>query len=133
MRRLMMLSALVGLLTMTVAGIANAQAVSCEQFVSAAGNPSQFGAQQFYDFNATPEQQATLDVDSDGFACDDLETGVDNLGETDDDRAAAEASTATAAPASTTTVVLPDTGGASLLVLGAGIALTGGGLLIHKR
>lgn len=128
-----MLSALVGLLTVNVAGVANAQAVSCDQFVSAAGNPSQFQAQQFFDFEATPEQQVALDVDGDGFACDDLETGVDNLGETDTDRTAvAVEDPATAAPATTATA-LPDTGGASLLVLGVGIALVGGGLLIRKR
>jgi hypothetical protein len=62
--------------------------VACENFVSAAGNPSQLLAQQFYDFNATAEEQAALDADGDGFACDDLETGVDALGETDEDRAA---------------------------------------------
>ncbi len=60
------------------------QAVSCDGFVSAAGNPSQLGAQQFYD-SATPEQRAALDADGDGFACDDLETGVDELGSTDDE------------------------------------------------
>jgi hypothetical protein len=57
--------------------------VTCARFVSAAGNPSQVLAQQFYDFQATPEQQASLDADGDGFACDDLETGKDDLGETD--------------------------------------------------
>lgn len=112
-------------------------AVSCSDFVSAAGNPSQFQAQQFYDFEATPAQQAALDADGDGFACDDLETGVDNLGETDADRGAVEEQyTPTATeeapvvaeqePAATT--VLPDTGGPGLLIPGA-VLLLGSGLL----
>ena len=55
--------------------------ISCDDFGSAAGDPSQFQAQQFYD-SATPEEQAILDEDTDGFACDDIETGVDELGDT---------------------------------------------------
>ncbi len=124
--------------------------VSCSDFVSAAGNPSQFQAQQFYDFEATPAQQAALDADGDGFACDDLETGVDNLGETDADRTAANneysAPTATEeAPAPTVAeetpaptaaaetpaaiAVLPATGGSGLLIPAAGILLLGSGLI----
>lgn len=123
-------------------------AVSCDQFVSAAGNPSQFQAQQFYDFEATPAQQAALDADGDGFACDDLETGVDNLGETDADRAAANDVPATDVPASDDATTdqyadeevaddvaeLPNTGGPTLLTLATGLALAGlGGLLLKRR
>jgi hypothetical protein len=58
--------------------------LDCADFVSAAGNPSQLLAQQYFDAN--PGDPSGLDEDGDGFACDDLETGVDELGETDDDR-----------------------------------------------
>lgn len=101
------------------------QAVSCEQFISAAGNPSQFQAQQFYDFLATPEQQAALDADGDGFACDDLETGVDNLGVTDADRGA---NIETPATSTATSTALPATGGISL-ILPAAVLLLGSGIL----
>ncbi len=56
--------------------------IECADFVSAAGRPSQYQAQQFFDFQATPEQKAKLDEDEDGFACDDLGTGQDTLGVT---------------------------------------------------
>lgn len=100
-------------------------AVSCDQFISAAGNPSQFQAQQFYDFQATPEQQAALDADGDGFACDDLESGVDELGVTDADR---EATTDAPATSEATATELPATGGISL-VLPAAMLLLGSGIL----
>lgn len=113
-------------------------AVSCSDFVSAAGNPSQFQAQQFYDSEATPEQQAALDADGDGFACDDLETGVDNLGDTETDTTVTEdqyVAPAMEEPAATVTeevpatgTVLPDTGGPGLLIP-ASILLLGTGLL----
>ena len=120
--------------------------VSCEEFVSAAGNPSQFQAQQFYDFEATPAQQAALDTDNDGFACDSLETSVDNLGIIDADRAAATTSAMTTAPAATTAATtpaatttaaapaasaLPDTGGPMLLLPVAALLL-GSGLLVLR-
>ena len=113
--------------------------VSCDDFAS------QFGAQQYYDFNATAEEQAILDADGDGFACDELETGVDNLGVTDADRGATggqyetpETPTATetpAAPETGTDTVLPDTGGPALLLPAAGLLLTTGliGLTIVRR
>ncbi len=53
--------------------------VSCDGFISAAGYRSQWGAQQFFDFNATPEQRALLDIDGDGFACDGWSSGADTL------------------------------------------------------
>lgn len=120
-------------------------AVSCDQFISAVGNPSQFQAQQFYDFEATPAQQAALDADGDGFACDDLETGVDNLGETDADRAATNDEPVSNDVTSTQYVddgevasneavaALPDTGGPALLLPIAGLALLSGGLLLKRR
>lgn len=108
------------------------QAVSCDQFISAAGNPSQFQAQQFYDFQATPEQQAALDADGDGFACDDLETGVDNLGVTDADRGA---NTEAPATSTATSTALPATGGISLVLLAAVLLLGSSilGLAIARR
>lgn len=54
--------------------------ISCDGFVSYAGYRSQWGAQQYYDFNATPEERAILDTDGDGFACDGWSSGVDALG-----------------------------------------------------
>ena len=56
--------------------------IECGDFVSATGRPSQYQAQQFFDFQATPEQKARLDEDDDGFACDDLGSGRDTLGAT---------------------------------------------------
>ncbi len=46
------------------------EAVSCADFVTINGEPSQWQAQQFYDFQATAEQRAALDPDGNGFACD---------------------------------------------------------------
>jgi hypothetical protein len=43
--------------------------VSCESFTTMSGSPSQWQAQQFLDFVATPEQRAILDPEGDGFAC----------------------------------------------------------------
>ena len=53
---------------------------TCDDFISAAGSPSQYQAQQYFDFTATPEEQAILDTDGDGFACDGWSTGADTLG-----------------------------------------------------
>jgi hypothetical protein len=55
------------------------QTVSCDGFINIWGNLSQWGAQMYFGV-ATPEEQATLDTDGDGFACDGAETGVDMLG-----------------------------------------------------
>ncbi len=107
--------------------------VSCDGFISVAGNFSQFSAQQFFDFNATPEEQAILDPDGNGFACDDgtIESGVDPA------EAPVVETVETPAPAapaaSETMTALPDTGGASLMALGAGALLVAGGLLIRRR
>jgi hypothetical protein len=46
------------------------KAVGCEDFVTMSGEPSQWQAQQFFVFEATPEQRAILDPDGNGFACD---------------------------------------------------------------
>ncbi len=83
--------------------------VSCEGF------GSEFGAQQFYDFTATAEQQAILDPDGNGFACD--------------------TPTATQPAQSeipVTTTALPATGGPSLALL-AGALLVGAGLVLRRR
>ena len=59
----------------------NCRAVQrCDGFISVAGYRSQWGAQQFFDSNATPEQRALLDTDGDGFACDGWSSGADMLG-----------------------------------------------------
>jgi hypothetical protein len=52
----------------------------CDNFVSLAGYRSQWEAQQYFYFNATPEEKAYLDTDGDGFACDGWSTGSDTLG-----------------------------------------------------
>lgn len=109
------------------------QQISCDDFVSAAGNPSQYQAQQYYDFQATPQEQAILDQDGDGFACDSLETGVDNLGETNADRSAAQGGDTVAGNQynegadDNGMAELPDTGGPALLPL-AGMLMVLGGL-----
>jgi hypothetical protein len=53
---------------------------TCDDFISVAGSRSQYQAQQYFDFYATPEEKAVLDTDGDGFACDGWSTGVDTLG-----------------------------------------------------
>jgi hypothetical protein len=53
---------------------------TCDDFISSAGSRSQSQAQQYFDFTATPEEQAILDTDNDGFACDGWSTGLDTLG-----------------------------------------------------
>ncbi len=110
--------------------------VSCDGFAS------QFGAQQFFDFNATPEEQAILDPDGNGFACDDgtIEFGVDPTEApvteqyVEEEPMLLEAAGDLPAPAASQTMTaLPDTGGASLIALGAGALLVAGGLLIRRR
>ncbi len=96
-----------------------AQQVGCDGFAS------QFGAQQFYDFNATPEEQAILDPDGNGFACDSPTAPA-----TEQYDAGTPPSTGTESYAT-----LPDTGGPSLLLpfsallIGAGIL----GLVAKRR
>lgn len=99
------------------------QQVSCEGFISFAGNPSQFSAQQFYDFNATPTEQAILDPDGDGIACEGLVSG-----EAESAPAPAPTSTGTEAMPSESMTVMPDTGGPSLL-LPVAVLLVGSGVL----
>lgn len=98
-------------------------AVGCEGFISAAGNPSQFQAQQFYDFNATPEEQAILDPDGNGLACDKGAVGSGSD--------PAEVSGSGSEEASASYATLPDTGGTSLLLTFSAL-LAGGGLLSLK-
>jgi len=88
----------------------------CDNFAS------QFAAQQFYDFNATPEQQAAFDPDGNGFACDggEIEFGGDD----------ASASTSASASASASVSVLPETGGpVSVMALVPLVLLVGTGIL----
>lgn len=81
MRRLLHLISLSLLVIGLLAPTASAQVpVSCDGFISVAGYRSQWGAQQFFDSNATPEQRALLDTDGDGFACDGWSSGADMLG-----------------------------------------------------
>ncbi len=110
-------------------GLEAEQPLSCDQFISAAGNFSQFQAQQFFDFVATPEERAILDPDGNGFACDGgtIEFGVDPA------EAPVSEAVETPAPAATpetseTMTPLPDTGGSSLL-LPVGALILGAGLV----
>lgn len=95
--------------------------------VSCSGFASQFGAQQYYDYNATPEEQALLDPDGDGFACSASEA---------DAATAEEYSTGNAdtggLTASQMYPVLPDTGGPALLVP-LGLLLCGAGFVLGRR
>lgn len=99
-----------------------------ESPVSCNGFASQFGAQQFFDSNATAEEQAILDPDGNGFACDDgtIELGVGPadapIGETVDVPAPA------APAASEAMTALPDTSGPALLLPASGL-LIGAGLI----
>lgn len=98
--------------------------VSCDQFIAlGTGEPSQFQAQQFYDFVATPEERAILDPDGNGFACDDgtIEFGADPAAAPVPGEVPGEVA------ASTGYAALPDTGGPSLL-LPVGLVLAGTGL-----
>ena len=84
----------------------------CDNFAS------QFAAQQFYDFNATPEQQAAFDPDGNGFACDggEIEFGGDD--------------SSASASASASVSVLPETGGpVSVMALVPLVLLVGTGIL----
>lgn len=98
--------------------------VNCDGFAS------QFGAQQFFDFNATTEEQAILDPDGNGFACDGgtIEVGEDPVAAPEQytDEPIAEEPVATA-PSEPMTA-LPDTGGPALLLPAAGL-LIGAGLI----
>jgi hypothetical protein len=42
-------------------------AATCDDFISVGGNRSQYQAQQYFDFYATPGEKAYLDTDSAGF------------------------------------------------------------------
>ncbi len=116
--------------------VENPAPATCEGFVNSFGEQSQFQAQQFFDFIATAEERAILDPDGNGFACDDgaIEFGVDPAEATVEPAAAPVPATQEAAvAASTAMTALPDTGGASLMALGAGILLLGGGLVMRRR
>ncbi len=107
--------------------------VSCDDFTT------QFQAQQFFDFNATPEEQAILDPDGNGFACD---SGQIVFGEDPaeaptpvDETAPPEAAPPEAAPgAAADATALPDTGGPALLLPLAGLMVAAGlGLAFIRR
>jgi hypothetical protein len=107
--------------------------VSCDGFISVAGNPSQFSAQQYYDFNATPEEQAILDPDGDGIACEGLVQG-EQEGVATSDTAPMVAADQYADDSEEVTN-LPDTGGFPLggVAAGLGVALVASGLLLKRR
>ena len=90
----------------------------CDNFAS------QFAAQQFYDFNATPEQQAAFDPDGNGFACDGGELGASSASPTASPSASASATAESSASA------LPETGGpVSAMALVPLVLLVGTGVL----
>lgn len=131
--------------------------VDCAAFISAAGNPSQFQAQQFFDANNPAQDPFNLDADGDGLACEGLETGAPEDEATRTPVTPAEgiphdvappfATGASQQPASAAQYddgaddaaapmsELPNTGGPSFEVLafGAGAVLLGGGLLLRHR
>lgn len=121
-------------------GVADDEAtVSCEDFIAlGTGEPSQFQAQQFFDFVATLEEQAILDPDGNGFACDGgtIEFGVDPaedpVEQAAPEQAAPEAPSTAEVPSSTGVTSLPDTGGPALLIA-VGAALLGAGWLLRYR
>lgn len=145
MRRLLYLAALSMLLVAMSASVALGQSpqgtedLDCGDFVSFAGNPSQFQAQQFFDANDPAQDPYNLDADGDGIACEGLESGAP------EDMAASQQPTATPEPAQTTAdqytddteemTSLPDTGGFSLsgIAAGAGALLVAGGVLLGRR
>lgn len=103
-------------------------AVNCDGFAS------QFGAQQFFDFNATPQEQAILDPDGNGFACDGgtIEVGEDAVAAPEQytdgpiaEEPVVEEPVATA-PSEPMTA-LPDTSGPALLPVA--VLLIGAGLI----
>ncbi len=69
--------------------------VDCADFVSFAGNPSQFQAQQFFDANNPAQDPFNLDADGDGIACEGLEGGAPEDEAADDDMAAVQQPTPT--------------------------------------
>lgn len=153
MRRLLLLAAMCGM-ALLVASPAMAQSgadggFNCIDFAT------QEDAQAF--FNQDTSDPEGLDADDDGEACEDsgLPSGGmtedDDDGLTDDDDPDTsqyvqyeddEPTTITGieavveddeADASATMTALPDTGGASLMALGAGALLLGGGLVVRRR
>ncbi len=109
---------------------------------------SQFGAQQYYDFNATAEEQAIMDPSGDGFACtpEDGNIVVEEITGApaqDPNAPVGEFSGLTPPPSEASDMVadvadddmtgLPDTGGPALLLPIAGLALISGGLLMKRR
>ncbi len=81
MRSLLYLAIVSSSAVVLLAPNATAQnSATCDRFFSAVGYPSRYQAQQNFDFLATPEEQAILDIDGDGFACDGLSYYAENYG-----------------------------------------------------
>ncbi|MBX6764417.1 MAG: hypothetical protein IRY88_12160 [Rubrobacteraceae bacterium] len=115
------------LISVLAAPTAFAQPVSC------AGFHSQWAAQQYYDFLASPAEKQILDPDGNGYACDNgTITGPRNPTSSTPASAQYSAPASTAAGTATVTA-LPDTGGVSPMVLGSAVLLLGGGLFLMAR
>ncbi len=115
------------LVSVLAAPTAFAQSVSC------AGFHSQWAAQQYYDFLASPAEKQILDPDGNGYACDNgTITGPRNPTSSTpaSDQYSAPASTA---PSTAAATVLPDTGGMSPLTPGYAVLLLGAGLFLVAR
>ncbi len=109
---------------------------NCDDFAS------QGDAQNFY--NTDPSDPEGLDSDGDGKACEQLDDIAEPPEEIPSDDmaklpegASASVPTATKNQYSTPSsppgpAILPETGGSSLLALGVGILLLGGGLITHR-
>jgi hypothetical protein len=125
-RRLFLLTALAMVAALVVAPAALAQDVDCPEL-------SQGEAQAILE--ADPSDPNRLDADNDGIACEDSAGGGDGGSAMTATPTATASPTATATPTAaasataTATTALPATGGASVLALGAGALLVGGGLL----
>ncbi|MBX6764708.1 MAG: LPXTG cell wall anchor domain-containing protein [Rubrobacteraceae bacterium] len=103
------------------------------QSVSCAGFHSQWAAQQYYDFLASPAEKQILDPDGNGYACDNgTITGPRNPTSSTpaSDQYSAPVSTA---PSTAAATALPDTGGVSPLAPGFAVLLLGGGLFLIAR
>lgn len=114
--------------------------VSCNDFTTIFGEPSQFQAQQFFDTVATPEEQAILDPEGNGFACDggQIVFGEDPAeapAPAEDDAAApVDEAPVAEAPVADDAAALPETGGPALLLPLAGLMVAAGlGLAFIRR